>query len=339
MAKKIEVENRLVGDVNKWIDFSTIPIYEKGPYKGKFDWKNAVGLKIGFKCGDTEGYIEVIEYIKGSRIKIKWADKTKIISTSSLLKRSLDELTGKYSFEYRYSIGKELKDSHRNLVIIGRETRSTTYQNYRYYRVQCNTCGWDEGYVEELELKHGAGCSCCVGRTVVVGINDIPTTAPWMIPYFQDGYEEAKLYTAKSGKAVRFVCPDCNRTKEKKIRIITLHKRGGIGCTCGDGKSYPHKFMFSVLTQININFQEEYQPQWLEGKKFDFYLPKRRLIIEMDGGIGHGKSEVSRHFPIHKSTAIQYLKKGVEFGWCQYDPKKAMSKGAILSNIKKKAGA
>ena len=49
--------------------------------------------------------------------------------------------------------------------------------------------------MSERQILNGKRCACCSNSVVVEGINDIPTTAPWMVDYFPGGYEEAKRYT------------------------------------------------------------------------------------------------------------------------------------------------
>jgi hypothetical protein len=47
--------------------------------------------------------------------------------------------------------------------------------------------------------------------------------------------------------------------------------------------------MRSVLDQLYIKYIEEYTPIWSNKQRYDFYLPNYNLIIEIDGGLGHGK--------------------------------------------------
>lgn len=115
------------------------------------------------------------------------------------------------------------------------------------------------------------------------GINDIPTTAPWMVKYFQGGYDEAKKYTRCSNKKVYPICPNCGRIKDKRVPIQCIYNNNGIGCVCGDGFSYPFKIMYNILEQLNINFQTEYSPDWIGRKFYDFYIPILNCIIEIHG--------------------------------------------------------
>ena len=85
-------------------------------------------------------------------------------------------------------------------------------------------------------------------------INNVVIKAPWMVKYFQGGYDEAKLYTIGSHKEIYPICPECGRVKDKPIEVKTIYYNTSIFCSCSDGISYPNKFMFNILAQLRINF-------------------------------------------------------------------------------------
>ena len=45
--------------------------------------------------------------------------------------------------------------------------------------------------------------------------------------------------------------------------------------------------MYNVLKQVGVRFETQYSPDYLKNKRSDFYLPEYRLVIEMDGELGH----------------------------------------------------
>lgn len=96
-------------------------------------------------------------------------------------------------------------------------------------------------------------------------------------------------------------CKDCGHEKfMSPNRMYT----GGLGCDkCSDGISYPNKFMFNMLEQLNIEFKREYSPKWIGQKRYDFYIPSLNIIIEMDGGLGHG----NRNHPKSKQTKEELI--------------------------------
>lgn len=68
------------------------------------------------------------------------------------------------------------------------------------------------------------------------------------------------------------------------------HLKQGYGCNvCGDGVSYPEKFIYSLLEQLNVKFEMQFSNfNWINNIKYDFYIPSVDLILEVHGG-QHGK--------------------------------------------------
>lgn len=202
--------------------------------------------------------------------------------------------------DFIYAIGERFKDDNRDLYItnkrykvIKRKGKYNFTENQKWYKYTCSKCGWSEGWVLEGNLKKGTGCSCCNGNTVVEGINDIPTTNPWMISYFKGGYSEAKLYTYCSNKKIYPVCPDCGKTKDKPLSIGNIYKNHSINCVCSDSVSYPNKYAYAFLKQLPIDkLTREWQPYWLTPYYYDNYFEYNgnKYVMEMDGNLGHGNS-------------------------------------------------
>ena len=112
------------------------------------------------------------------------------------------------------------------------------------------------------------------------------------------------MYTEYSNQFVDFKCPNCGYLINKKISYVTRYNE--LSCPiCGDGYSYPNKFIYNCLLQVENIFdflQREYHPKWCtflhKGQrktgKYDIYfsLNGKSYICEMDGGIGHGNREM-----------------------------------------------
>lgn len=175
---------------------------------------------------------------------------------------------------HNYAVGETIVDEKRNLTVVEVDGDMV--------RVHCNECNWANNWMRKYNLTKGNGCSCCSGKIVVVGINDIPTTHPHLVKYFQGGYDEAKLYTKGSNKKINPICPDCERVSSKAKQINKI-MRNGIGCSCSDKRSYPEKFIQSLLQQLHLPFEIEYVPKWSQNKRYDFYIPSLNCIIEAHG--------------------------------------------------------
>lgn len=265
------------------------------------DWLGSIGYKIRFIYDDIEGEVEIISYEKEKHyLEIKYLDKPifKILS-GGFTNCRLGSLLGKKTNKFKIEVGAILKDERRNMTITDTEIRKNkSGQSYKYYKYKCNKCGFECGehyknqeYREELwvvedSLIRGGGCVCCNNKIVVVGINDIPTTTPWMIPYFQGGYEEAKMYTCSSNKEIYPICPECGRIKDKPKSINKININNSIGCNCSDKIPYGEKTMFNILEQLKIDFTTQLSTRtfgWCDKYKYDFYIPSLNIIIETHG--------------------------------------------------------
>ena len=241
------------------------------------------------------------------------------IDTTAFKECRIGKLLRQYTSDFKYEIGQVIKDNKRNLTIIDKkkvqeeridEKGYKIIVNLKYYKYHCNECGFycgehfknqehkEEYWVAENNLTKGTGCPVCgsTSKIVVNGINDIFTTNPELVKYFVN-IEDIYKYSYGSNKdKVRFKCPDCGF--EKEITVSDLYWWGFSCPRCGDGISYPEKFMFNILEQLKIAFKNEYNPEWCKFKckdkikqgYYDFYfkLNNKEYIIEMDGGF-HSK--------------------------------------------------
>lgn len=277
-----------------------------GANKGKevIDWKNSISYRIKFVYDNISGEFKILEYKpKGQKLKIEYDGKLYDIRTPEVIRCRLGRIVGIFTRDFKANIGDVFKDNNRDIVIIDREYRERNrvaegfIENLKYYKYECNKCGEQNWKDEQCLLNSKSGCTnCCrVGRdSLIEGVTDIPTTHPWMVKYFQGGYEEAKLYTIGTNKKICPVCPDCGCVKNKPIRINDIYRRRSIGCGCGDGKSYGSKIMFSVLEQLGLDFKQEVKfnwcvfPRYKDATKtrfgyYDFVIDELDLIIEVDG--------------------------------------------------------
>ena len=268
-----------------------------GQIDGVIDWINSIGYKIKFIYDDIKGEIEIIDY-KEEYLYIKYLDEPIIkIATGSFSKCRFGKLLNKITNEFKYIIEQNIKDNNRDMTIINREYRINNksnghIQNDKWYKYTCNKCGWTEGWIKEGNLNEGNGCGCCSGKVVVQEINSIVANneTHWMIKYFQGGYDEAKLYTKGSSKKIYPICTDCGRIKSKPITIAKIYNNHSIGCICSDKISYPNKFAYSLLDQLNEIYkfdyiEREYSPDWIKPKRYDNYFIHngKEYILEMDG--------------------------------------------------------
>lgn len=275
-----------------------LPKYKQGD-KYYIDWIHSIGYKVSFIYEDVQGEVEILEYIKDKhpKLRIKYENNCFEIDIEVFKQCGLGRMLGKINPDFRLNIGDRIIDDTRDLTIIDRKyVKSKRGQNQKYYKYKCNKCGFDgnehwtvvnrkykkEYYISESGLlKHKSKCACCVNQIVVKGINDISVTNPDIIPYFVN-IEDVYSHCCNSKDKVSCKCLNCGNIKN--ISIVQLNRTMGIHCDmCSDGISYPNKFMYNLLKQLKIDFINEYSPQWANSRIYDFYIPSKRLIIEMDG--------------------------------------------------------
>ena len=201
------------------------------------------------------------------------------------------------NIKHKLNIGDQIYTNNRKFIIVDICLKiDTKGHKWCYYIYKCEDCGYvsySRPMAESNLITQQCKCACCSSTVVVPGINDITTTAAWMIPFFPQGEEQAQKYTCHSSKKITMLCPFCGRLSKNKVQISNLYANKGFLCVCKDGISYPNKFMYNLLEQLNIKFITEYSPKWIGKKAFDFYLQELDLIIEMDGSLGHGKKKWS----------------------------------------------
>lgn len=294
------------------IFFDDLPRNWKG-----IDWKNSIGYQVHFIYDEIEDNFEIIDYIKGNnyynKIVIDYNGRiTKLPIASISNNIGLDKIIGKRTEDFKYNIGDTFVDSNRDIIITQKERRkiitSKQIHNEKVYKYHCNICGWNNGWMSERQILNGKRCACCSNSVVVEGINDIPTTAPWMVDYFPGGYEEAKRYTKTSSKKIFLKCPECHRITKNKFQISYLYYNHSIGCICSDGYSKPAKYFFSVLSQLQLmniisDFEIEKRYDWcifynpFKNKEcygiYDFVIEDFNLIIEIDGGFHRTDNNLS----------------------------------------------
>ncbi len=299
ISKKSREEN------NKYLK-SVIGIDERN----NIDWKNSIGCKIKYeynwnkKC--YEGELKIVKYEPKNQ-KVYFEGYKKGIKTNNLQGCELGGILGFMSSEFKYEIGNVIN----NLIIIDKEYRINKEGIKRkWYKYHCNKCE-NEDWIIECNLKCGRGCNACCSspQKVVLGINTIWDKTKWMMP-LGVSEKDAKTHTPSSNKKIEVKCPYCGRIK--KISPNKIYKYHSIGCSCGDGVSYPEKLMESVLIQLGVEYEYQYKADWSKNKVYDFYLPDYNIIIEThgkqhyeEGGRGRSLKEEQENDELKKDLALK----------------------------------
>jgi len=139
-------------------------------------------------------------------------------------------------------------------------------------------------YEHESELKYISGfthgqkgsldCNKC---------NTLAVTHPHLIPYLVN-IDDAYKYSFGSTIKIPMKCQNCGCGKLISPNTLLIQ---GFSCNkCSDNISYPQKFIFNVLKQLNIEFKSELSRttfEWCSKYKYDFYISQVNGIIETHG--------------------------------------------------------
>lgn len=278
-----------------FMDFTGIP-YERGLLHVRRAWKKAADIhaSVKFEYDKATGIIEIVEAMPKNRIRVKIGSELRIISTASLNAGDLAELLGKIKSEYTYKVGDHISDELNDVSIIACERK----RGVKVYRYRCNVCQYED-FVKEYDVAGNRICHACYDKKTIPGRNTIEKTDPWMVPFFDN--KDYLKYRHGANVSEYFVCPQCKCKKTKPMTIHTLHSTRSVGCPrCSDGISYPNKYMWSVLEQLKKqnkieSFEREWNADWLGRRRFDFMVNGKAgmFLIEMDGGLGHGRNIIA----------------------------------------------
>lgn len=146
----------------------------------------------------------------------------------------------------------------------------------------CNICN-NKWKIRPSALLYRKTCPVCSGRTI--GPPPEYRNSIWASKYKEYflqflSEKQMKELMPHSKNKVNVTCPYCGQ--QKYITIDNLSNQG-LSCPCNDGRSFPNKFIYNVLVQLQQQFEPEYSPRWAEGKRYDIYIPKHNVIIENHG--------------------------------------------------------
>lgn len=260
-----------------------------------------------FTYDNIEGEIKIIQYNReDKKIYVEYNNNLYKVGYFLFKRNELGILFNKRTKEFKIKIGQVFKDNKRDITIIEREYRKDKNRwNIKWYKYKykCNKCGNEDWMVESCYLNQNQGCNTCCSspNKIVLGINTIWDTDKWMIPIV--GEDNAKKYCSNSVKKVYIKCPVCGETSTKKYSFNNIYRNKCCCDKCRGGISFPNRFMFNLLKQLNINFETEKRFEWCtyfnkyKNKEcigvYDFYIPSKNLIIEMDGGFHYKDNEIN----------------------------------------------
>lgn len=153
-------------------------------------------------------------------------------------------------------------------------------KNHERIKCKCLECTYEWDAMPTYFNETHKACPACLGQVVASGINTIDVTHPDVFSLLKNN-NDGKLVTYGSNKKLEFICPECGELITQTVKSVI---NNGLSCKkCGDGISYPNKFMYNVLSQVEGEFITEKLFGWSKGKLYDFYIPNLNLIVEIHG--------------------------------------------------------
>lgn len=279
-------EEKIQENVRK-VDLSNLPTFESLGKGGKgVDWFESIDMKIPFIYYDIIGELDIIDYnAKNQKITIRYKDEEKEIYSSNLLKCALGGLVKRTSpvrfKDFDYKVGQIIKTKSGKIEIIDRYRKKNKFdKSQKWYTYKCCIDGNISNICENSITRGEQGCNVCSGIKVLKGVNDLATTDPELISFLVNKEDGCRV-SRKSMKKIDVVCPNCLNIKQVEVHVLTSK---GIGCTkCGDGNSFPNKFISQILTEANIGHELEKTFSWIDRKRYDIYIPSMNCIIEAHG--------------------------------------------------------
>lgn len=178
---------------------------------------------------------------------------------------------------FKYNVGDIISDTYGNIKIL----KQTITNNLLSYEYICLKCGYKGILTQNKLIKRKIRCSsCCKNSKIINDKNCLATKYPWILKFLKEK-DDGKKYLPGSNKKIVFKCPICG--DERNCTINKIVKKGYSCLKCGNGVSYPQKIMRIILEKTGIDFETEKKFDWSNNKRYDFYIPSKNILIEVDG--------------------------------------------------------
>ena len=218
------------------------------------------------------------------------------------------------NFNWKYKVGDIVKGRLHDIRIIDCEIRSNkkinkgtlVNNNEKWYRGECQDCGYDEIWFREDRPNKWIGCPCCNGHVLVVGKNDLATTNPEVLNVLTNP-QEAYKHTRGEHIWLNTTYPLCGFQKD--VYIINLALGKYVCNNCSDGISYPEKFLINMLDQLKVDYIYQFsrtQIEWCGKYKYDFWLRNNNTIVEINGLQHYQDNNISKKKDVQENDRLKY---------------------------------
>lgn len=252
-------------------------------------------LRIGetrvMNCGMSA---TIIEYVDSTNIDVKFEDG--YISKHKYYKKFLDGGIHNKNIEYKKFVDLTSqkfgrwtvlrKDSSRTKEKHNKNKENGSSNSIIYWICECD-CG-NKGSISSSNLKYGTSKSCGCLESELTTQRNIETKT--YLGSLEENFPElAELLEDKtegeisigSNRKVKAMCPKCGNTRTYSVKCLV---KNGFSCSnCSSKVSYPNRFIYKFLKQLDVEFETEKIFDWAKNKRYDFYISKYNMIIEAHG--------------------------------------------------------
>ena len=153
----------------------------------------------------------------------------------------------------------------------------------KVWECQCDCGNLTQVFRSNLISGHTKSCGCLKKHN-----NNKMTLIDIQKKYENDPHNITPISINEETDVITMLCNNCNHQ-------FTVSRANAINqfrnCPfCGDGISYPNKFLRNFILQLPIdNFKFEYEADWSQEKKYDAYFSYqgKQYVVEIDGQQHH----------------------------------------------------
>ncbi|MEG2938082.1 MAG: hypothetical protein RR812_06715, partial [Vagococcus sp.] len=255
--------------------------------KNKTIWKDSIGCVFEFEFYNNKGIFKITDVIK-DEVFLEYGGlllnpiKSYHLTTNKFKTIICDYMDLTNDNTFIYEVNEEVKTYNGNLKILSKKYK---HGISKYYLCKCLIDG-NIFMKPEAKLKHGGGCPVCSKKQIVENINSILAIDKTVV---ESGIEESVLskLTSSSKTIVSYKCKLCEG--QVKETFMTAYKNNFSCSCCRDGESYPNKFLYGLLNQIEVEYEREKSFPWSNRKRYDLYFCMRSVIVE-----NHGKQHYEK---------------------------------------------
>ena len=315
---------------HKWIDLSVLP-----RLKGlgtKIDWKNSVGCRIPFECGNAAGYIEIVEVMEcvcGKRYMMitidKYAPTPVKIRTDYLQNGNINDLVYNKIVDARPDLIQYLDNPDDAYIY--------SYGSTKLMNMHCPICGYKKQFDAAHLSTQGFGCPICGDGVKYpnkfisalldqLGINYVREATKkhkdlfWAEDFRYDFYVKLnnyKILIEADGGFHRY-----EEQKERDMRKDALAKQYGfmlirIDCDYRNGHRFAYIKEHIIQSELN-NILDLSHVNWKRcDKRALSSITHEACLLWNDG---KSIQEIAQTLGVCLQTVAKYLKRGREIGLC-----------------------